>query len=110
MITFDEIGGLYLTCGLIALLGIALGLWGERNRVREVARGGSGGTAISMVSPDGADEALVAEDLRDLAARVGHERERGVERRRALRARLEGAMRNQRFQYKAWDPEAQAWK
>ena len=32
-----------------------------RHRVGRTARGGSGGTAISMVSPDGADEALLAE-------------------------------------------------
>ena len=31
-----------------------------RHRVGRTARGGSGGTAISMVSPDGADEALLA--------------------------------------------------
>ena len=42
VITFGEIGGLYLVCGLVALVGIALGLWGERSRLRDAARGDGG--------------------------------------------------------------------
>jgi len=65
-----------------------------RHRVGRTARGGSGGTAISMVSPDGADEALLAE-LQAAYGGGGAFNQFGVDMRKlaAFRYRVEDALR-----------------